>query len=732
MKYLNHLATSPLVTLSLAVIVSIIFTSSASAATRWTNTLADDDINNAANWDAGLPSDADGLGIIVDTVPLVLNQAFMNGGDNDSEFFVAGTPGVTIEAGTSLRYFGDGLFGTSAFSAGGATVVNQTGGTLIQDGGGAGLLISHNADAEWNISGGSIIVETTSPSLTIDHPAGGSQNGVLNISGTGLVDVESDFVLGPAGTLNVSDSGKLIWRNATLADVAGLGGTINALATEVGSDIEFVAGSAEEFFLKLLVNRDSGAMEIQNNTGSVIEIASYSITSSAGTLDYDNWNSVADSDSNWDEFTATGSKTDLSEGTVGSLSLADNGAIQLDNGTDTTWIQYFDEDELSFVYENATSGEIETGLVRYAGNGDSAFLEGDLDFSGGNPDSADWDAFVAAYGSASLDGLSQAEAYVSADLDNDGVHSHGDFLQFKISFDAANGAGAFASLSAVPEPTTLGLSFVALLGGMFATRRPRGASPLVTLSLAMIVSIIFTSSASAVTRWRNTLADGDINNAANWDAGLPSDADGLGIVVDTVPLVLNQAFMNGGDNDSEFFVAGTPGVTIEAGTSLRYFGDGLFGTSILGVGGATVVNQTGGSLIQDGGGAGLLISHNADAEWNISGGSIIVETTSPSLTIDHPAGGSQNGVLNISGTGLVDVESNFALGPAGTLNVSDSGMLIWRNRTLADVTGLGGTINAIASEVGSDVHFLAIPEPTTLVLLGVFAVATIGINRVRG
>ena len=64
----------------------------------------------------------------------------------------------------------------------------------------------------------------------------------------------------------------------------------------------------------------------------------------------------------------------------------------------------------------------------------------------------------------------------------------------------------------------------------------------------LLATMLSCGLAHGTTTWTNALADGDINNAGNWSAGLPSDAAGLGIVVNATPLVVDKPFNNGGDN----------------------------------------------------------------------------------------------------------------------------------------------------------------------------------------
>ena len=235
--------------------------------------------------------------------------------------------------------------------------------------------------------------------------------------------------------------------------------------------------------------------------------------------------------------------------------------------------------------------------------------------------------------------------------------------------------------------------------------------------LALGLLVAASNQAAASTAWTNALADGNINNASNWASGLPSDAGGLGVVVTTTPLVINQVFNNGGDNRSEFLIAGSGGLTLAAGGSFTYFGDGLLGTTIAGAGGASTITHTGGTLTQDGGGAGFLIGHNAVGTYNISGGNVLVQGTAPNFTIDYNDSGAADpdadgSSLNISGSGQVDVETgvNLVINAGGTLDVSEGGLLVWHDRTLAETASFAGTVNATITQVGSDVHFTSV-EP---------------------
>lgn len=77
---------------------------------------------------------------------------------------------------------------------------------------------------------------------------------------------------------------------------------------------------------------------------------------------------------------------------------------------------------------------------------------GDLN-EDGNIDLNDWAAFKAG-ANTSLAGLPKADAYVLGDLNLDGVHSLQDVVLFRQYYEGINGAGSFAALQNVPEPTT--------------------------------------------------------------------------------------------------------------------------------------------------------------------------------------------------------------------------------------------------------------------------------------
>ena len=275
--------------------------------------------------------------------------------------------------------------------------------------------------------------------------------------------------------------------------------------------------------------------------------------------------------------------------------------------------------------------------------------------------------------------------------------------------------------------------------------------------IATLLVLVLFPSPSAASTWTNILGDGNWNDGLNWGGGdftggpgaVPDQAGSIGAAVGAVPLTINQSGL------TALYMIVNNQVDITGG-DLVYTGDGLWGSGIGGgsggdpdpddpddpddpvVLGMATVNQTGGTLTQTGGGAGFLVGHNRPAEYNISGGSIVVQETSPGLFVDfaYPAVGSSSdpSVLNVSGDAVVDVFGpRLGIGPQGTLNVTGNGRVIWRNHSVADLDGditfenfpepdngprpvidPTGVLNARAIQVGPDVHLVAVPEPTTV------------------
>ncbi|QDV79285.1 hypothetical protein K2D_28980 [Planctomycetes bacterium K2D] len=134
-------------------------------------------------------------------------------------------------------------------------------------------------------------------------------------------------------------------------------------------------------------------------------------------------------------------------------------------------------------------GEVVMYDGRFVQPGDAAPpTPGDLT-ADGVVDLDDWLAFKASSG-ASLDGLSERDLLALGDLNLDGRHSLSDARLFREYYDAANGTGAFASLtSSVPEPTSFLLIGVTLTAIGVTNRRQLGKAVAFAVALTAFSAI---------------------------------------------------------------------------------------------------------------------------------------------------------------------------------------------------------------------------------------------------
>lgn len=112
----------------------------------------------------------------------------------------------------------------------------------------------------------------------------------------------------------------------------------------------------------------------------------------------------------------------------------------------------------------------------------------------------DWLAFKAAAAS-NLASVNDQTALSLGDLDLDRTHSLSDLLLFRKYFDAANGAGAFAALDNVPEPSSLLLGGAALgflgLARRLTRQRAHASVRCVIVGLATASCLVAVESAEA-------------------------------------------------------------------------------------------------------------------------------------------------------------------------------------------------------------------------------------------
>jgi hypothetical protein len=213
--------------------------------------------------------------------------------------------------------------------------------------------------------------------------------------------------------------------------------------------------------VSIIVNRDTGAITLTNNSGAAIPFTSLAISSSFGAIDpgqltpitgnYDSTGSGAiDNNNPWAVTSPAGGNTLFSEATTGDAGSIANGQ-QITLSPAGGWIRSPNED-LSISLTNG-AGVVAAG-VAYTGNDGQPFDRGDLDFDGAL-DADDWSIFTT-HSYSSLAGLSGAEAYGRGDLDGDLDNDFADFRLFKSDYNTANGAGALEALAGqVPEPATM-------------------------------------------------------------------------------------------------------------------------------------------------------------------------------------------------------------------------------------------------------------------------------------
>ncbi|QDU58688.1 hypothetical protein [Aeoliella mucimassa] len=222
--------------------------------------------------------------------------------------------------------------------------------------------------------------------------------------------------------------------------------------------------------LSLVVDRDTGAMTIENGTNGAVDIKGYTITSEAGALDRaDQTSPMSSRYSGWIPFGGNSPKNVVGEGHLSTYSIANNASETIGN----VWQKFsIEEEDINFTYLDG-NGEVVEGIVRFEGTSQTTpYLLGDFDFSGGAPDELDWPTIRDNF-AADLSGMSEYDAYVHGDITGDGANDLADFIEFKRIFVAAHGLEAFQAMvsgAAVPEPSTFVLASLLTIGLVFKGR----------------------------------------------------------------------------------------------------------------------------------------------------------------------------------------------------------------------------------------------------------------------
>jgi hypothetical protein len=123
--------------------------------------------------------------------------------------------------------------------------------------------------------------------------------------------------------------------------------------------------------LTLFVNRETGAVSMQNGTGALVAIDGYSIGSPSGSLSVSGWHSLQDQGvSQWQEANPTSTKLNELNPT-GSLTLNNSAQLQLGSAfhfSATNLAQALKQSDVTFEYTTPT-GDVRNGAVQYSGVG---------------------------------------------------------------------------------------------------------------------------------------------------------------------------------------------------------------------------------------------------------------------------------------------------------------------------------------------------------------------------
>lgn len=337
----------------------------------------------------------------------------------------------------------------------------------------------------------------------------GVNTGTINLSSPGTFNGSLPWNIGQDGTGNysVEFTGAVdelaFWRRSLTPTEAGQ-------LWNAGAGIDLGAQVVDSR-LRLVVDRDTGAMTIKNNTGAPQSIIGYQITSDAGTFNRSGWKPIAgrlddagngtvDPDDDWVVLTAANSLSDLSEVSLGAATLASGATVSIGSGV---WTKYYqDFSDVKFAYADGIGDDPLTGLVEFTGNGGASYQRGDVTFDG-SLDSDDWSSLATLFGS-NLANKSTAQRYRLGDLNGDGLHNLDDVIQFRQDYDAVHGVGAFEAMtSSVPEPAGLLLLACGSLGVVtrFRPRRSRrSASPRrIVAASALIAAACLAADARATT-----------------------------------------------------------------------------------------------------------------------------------------------------------------------------------------------------------------------------------------
>ena len=262
-------------------------------------------------------------------------------------------------------------------------------------------------------------------------------------------------------------------------------------SSAITGDVEFSARNT----VVLVVDPDTGAAELENQSGFDLEIDGYLIKSVPGALSTSNWAPLSGSNAAW--ASSPGAANRIAEGNLLSTTplAANGGSLSLGSPIDTTLLN--DENDLilefsSLGINSLTGGVLFRSVAGETGEtGDPRDCSGDglVDIQDANCTSdGNLDAFLMGLNPPSLRGDSDGNGmvefldflaiannfgvpgqYTDGDFNENGDVEFNDFLIVAQNFGDSSAAGAAV---AVPEPRTISLALGSFLV-WFAIRRGR-------------------------------------------------------------------------------------------------------------------------------------------------------------------------------------------------------------------------------------------------------------------
>ena len=443
----------------------------------------------------------------------------------------------------------------------------------------------------------------------------------------------------------------------------------------------------------LTIDRATGNITLTNDTSQPLSMTIYSITSELGGFNQANWSKIEsqgiDIDDTWLTLTDPSSTTDISEATLGEYTLGASGSSTDSIDLGNAWVPSPFED-LEVEVRDAAGNDVPVNVL-YVGNGGVPLQIGDFN-ANGIRDAGDWpnirDNLV-----SDVSALDPIQAYVSGDLNSDGMVDKADFRLFKEYYEQDNGLGSFASMLAVPEPTSAALVLFGLVSAPWLRRRcGRG---IVSAALLLCVTLALASGARADVLFADSFdrpdsrnIDGSLTGITN-NTGTSLPADGVYSQPHVDPVYESTGAddgdaANGGGAD---ITSGQLRLAVGPGTSNAYVNHNFINGEILSAGGFKVsLDVTGyaGTTRQHGGGFAL--------------GMTQAEAASAGDAYNYTEGLNMTGAYNPDPYGVTgqpvgpSIVSDFWVGIRG------NNSLAWGSRT-GDVLGLpqGG----LAAKTGS-------------------------------